>query len=275
MLGAPVHGIVALVTGRPHEAPGPFRSHQIHDGDPYELRDGHAVHCMTASERHGRANLVGGRVLASDPAVAGSVGVDVGFSFNDGKNLRAPDISTGVGDQPGWMRTAPPLAVEYAGPGQDEVEMQAKIHELLAAGTRYLWVVRLTGPLRVEVYTPGEPLRVVDGDGILTAPGVLANPVPVRSLVDERAADEVMFRNLLAAHGYDGLDAVREEGREEGRVEGERQAQIRSIETILHARGLSMTPAQLARLRACSDADVLTRWLVRSAAATSVDAAVD
>jgi hypothetical protein len=161
-----------------------FRSDQIRDGDPYELRDGHVVKCMTAGERHARANLEGGRVLATDPAVAGAAGVDAGFSFNERRNLRAPDISVGVGTTPGWMREAPPLAVEYADVGQDEPELQRKIREMLAAGTRVFWVVRLTGTLRVEVYAAGEAMRVVEADGELTAPGILRNAVPVRALVD-------------------------------------------------------------------------------------------
>jgi hypothetical protein len=85
------------MSGPPHEAPGPFRAHQIRDGDPYELSDGHAIRCMTAGERHARANLEGGRVLATDPAVNGAVGVDAGFSFNGDRNLRPPDLSVGVG----------------------------------------------------------------------------------------------------------------------------------------------------------------------------------
>ncbi len=250
------------MSGHPHEAPGPFRSYQIRDGDPYELRDGHAVHCMTAGERHARANLAGGRVLATDPEVAGAAGVDAGFSFNKNANLRAPDISTGVGDGPGWMRTAPPLAVEYAGSSQDEDELQSKIHELLAAGTRYLWVVRLHGPLRVEVYTPGEAMRVVDAEGVLTAPGVLKNPVPVPALVDGPAANAATLRNLLNAEGYESLDDVRAEG------------QIRAIETVLTARGIPAAGKQLDRLRACRDGATLTRWLMQSVTAANVDAAL-
>lgn len=259
------------MSGYPREAPGPFRADQIHDGDHYELSDGHAIHCMTAGERHARANLAGGRVLATDPAVGGAVGVDAGYSFNDQRNLRAPDISTGVGDGTGWMRSAPPLAVEYAGHSQDEVELQAKIRELLAAGTRYLWVVRLTGPLRVEVYTADAPVRVVDGEDVLTAPGVLQNPVPVRALVDGKAANAATLRNLLNAEGYASLDEVRAEGRAEAAFE----AQVRAIETVLQARGLAVSGELLTRLRGCRDPALLSRWLVQSATATNAAAALD
>src|SRR5262245_15617195 len=112
-------------------SPGPFRADSIREGDRYELPNGHPIYCTPAGPRGGKANLVGGEVLDTDPVVQ-SAGVDVGFSQNPG-HLRAPDISVGdFADEPGWATRAPPLAVEYADTGQDEAELQAKIAELLA-----------------------------------------------------------------------------------------------------------------------------------------------
>ncbi len=267
------------MSGHPHEAPGPFRSHQIRDGDPYELSDGHAIRCMTAGERHARANLEGGRVLATDPAVDGAVGVDAGFSFNGDRNLHAPDLSVGVGTRPGWMRTAPPLAVEYSDTGQDEAQLQQKIREMLEAGTQVFWVVRLTGTIHVEVHTRSEPMRLVGLDGELSAPGILKNAVPVRALVDARAANAATLRNLLNAEGYDSLDEVRAEGERQGETrglrEGERQAQINGIMAVLQTRGLTVAERHRARLQACQDPAQLGRWLVQSVTATSADAALE
>lgn len=267
------------MSGHPHEAPGPFRAHQIRDGDPYELSDGHAIRCMTAGERHARANLEGGRVLATDPAVNGAVGVDAGFSFNGDRNLRAPDLSVGVGTRPGWMRTAPPLAVEYSDTGQDEAQLQQKIREMLEAGTQIFWVVRLNGTVHVEVHTRGEPARIVGIDDELSAPGILKNPVPVRALVDAGAANAATLRNLLNAEGYESLDEVRAEGESRGERrglhEGERQAQIRGIVAVLQTRGFSVSERHMARLQACQDPSQLGRWLIQSVTATSADAALE
>ncbi len=204
------------MSSRPlHRAPGPFSVHQIRDGDPYELADGHPVECLPSGGRHARANVSGGLTLETDPEVD-AAGFDAGFT-PDERNLRAPDIAVGnVPDAPGWVSGAPPLAVEYADIGQDEAGLRDKVAALLAAGTRYVWVVRLAGPRRVEVHerdggrfvaTPGQELR---------APGVLRNPVPVEALYDADAAHRVALRNLLQRQGYEDLDAVREEGREEG-----------------------------------------------------------
>src|ERR1700741_4229134 len=125
-----------MATRIPHLGnPGPFRADQLHSGDPYELSNGHPVHCLPTGRRGGRATSVGDGVLASDPAVP-DVGVDVGYSPSP-ETLRAPDLSVGeIPDEPGWAQGAPPLAVEYADTGQDEADLQIKIRELFAAGTR-------------------------------------------------------------------------------------------------------------------------------------------
>ncbi|HYU33148.1 MAG TPA: Uma2 family endonuclease [Thermoanaerobaculia bacterium] len=178
---------------------GPFRADQIRPGDPYELSNGHPIYCMPMGGRGGKAASVGNSVLASDPAVE-EVGVDVGFSPSP-ETLRAPDLSVGqISDQPGWSQGAPTLAVEYADTDQDEADLQIKIQELLAAGTRHFWVVRLTGPW-VEVHQPGQKPRIAHPGEDLEAPGALANPVPVEALYDRDAARRVIFRNLLQRQG--------------------------------------------------------------------------
>lgn len=64
--------------------------------------------------------------------------MDVGVEFNEGKNLRAPDIVIGTTEErPGWSRKIPPLVVEFADVGQDERDLQAKIRELHEAWTQY------------------------------------------------------------------------------------------------------------------------------------------
>ena len=191
---------------------GPFRADQIPEGSPYELKNGHPILCMGSGDRHGSGNADGVKVLGTDPAVV-RAGVDVGFSFGEGESLRAPDISVGnLKGVPGWAQAAPPLAVEYADRGQDEGELQDKIAELLREGTRFVWVVRLSGPLRVEVYEPGKPVRLVNADEELTAPDILQNPVPVRALVDPEASNEATLRNLLNRKGYRSLEDVEAKG---------------------------------------------------------------
>src|SRR4051812_31252764 len=127
------------------EAPGPFRAEHIREGSRYELSDGHPIYCMPTGRRGGRSNLLGGGTLGTDPAVV-SAGVDIGFTSAP-EQLRAPDVAVGnFANEPGYEHGVPPLAVEYADRGQDAAELQEKISEFLAAGTKLIWVVRLTGP---------------------------------------------------------------------------------------------------------------------------------
>ena len=256
---------------------GPFRAHQIEDGSPYELSNGHAIHCMTAGGRHGSRQLDGGKVLGTDPKVKGNAGIDVGYTWNDGENLRAPDLVVGnvERDVPGWQTKPPLLAVEYADKGQDEQELQKKIRELLEAGTQYFWVVRLQGPLRVEVYERNKPIQIVGADDKLYAPDVLSNPVSVRSLVDEGEANRAALTNLLNREGYQNLDEVRAEGRVEGRTEGELLGQAKALLLILKGRNLVVSEVVEQRIFACKDAAQMTRWLARSVHAASAEDVVE
>ena len=198
-------------------------------GAPYELSNGRAIECLPAGGRHSRSNAVGTIAVETDPAVE-SAGVDTGYAFS-AKDLRAPDIAVGnVPEEAGWVRGVPPLAIEYADTGQDETELQQKITDLLQAGTRYIWVVRLHGPRRVEVYEPNRPCRILTVGQQLEAPGVLQNPLPMEALYDRNAAHEAALRNLLQRRGYENLDAVFEEGREEGFEKGIEKGRTEGLE---------------------------------------------
>ena len=246
-------------------APGPFRADQIPEGSRYELSDGHAILCLPAGRRGARSNLLGGEVLETDPAVV-SAGVDLGYSSGP-RELRAPDVAVGdFPNEPGWTSVAPPLTVEYADTGQDEAELQDKIKELLAAGTKHIWVVRLTGPRRVEVYEPGKAMRIAQPGAELHAPGILQNPVAVLALFDRDAAHEATLRNLLQRRGYSSLDAVRDEGRDEGQLTHARAA----LRRVLARRGLTLTTAEATRIEVCADLATLDRWLDEAVVAPSV-----
>jgi Uma2 family endonuclease len=253
---------------------GPFRAAHLRSGDPYELSNGHPITCLPKGGRRSKAMSVGSGVLASDPAVE-DVGVDTGFSPSP-EILRAPDLSVGaIPDEPGWVRGAPPLAVEYADTGQDEADLQVKIRELLAAGTRYVWVVRLTGPRRVEVHQQGQGMSLLHPGEQLTAPGVLANPVPVEALYDRAAARQVIFRNLLAREGYASLEEVRTEGQTEGRAEGKLEGLRQAVIEVLAGRGLAVDDDLRSALARCADPAVLGAAVCRAATASGQQASAE
>ncbi|CAK0781788.1 Uma2 domain-containing protein [Gammaproteobacteria bacterium] len=267
-------------------ATGPFRAAGLRSGDPYELSQGHPIVCMPTGGRGSRANLVGASVLDSDPQVQ-AAGVDTGYALTE-DTLRAPDIAVGnVTDQPGWVAGAPPLAVEYADTGQDEQDLRTKIEELLAAGTRYIWVVRLRGPRRVQVYESGREMKMLGPGEMLTAPGILKNPVPVEALYDRDAAHEMTLCNLLQRRGYANLEAVfsegemkgREKGEVEGRVKGEAEGRAKGkadgiIEAILElfaTRDIDISNEVRAQLATATDADRLKMFLRAAAISKSSD----
>lgn len=238
---------------------GPFRADQIRPGDRYELSDGHPIYCAPTGSRGSRRNLIGGSVLDTDPLVT-EAGIDTGYSPAPNA-LRAPDIAVGnVPDAPGWVAGSPPLAVEYADSGQDEQELQDKIVDLMGAGTRFIWVVRLVGPRRVEVYEAGKPTRTVAEDGELVAPGILENAVPVRAMYDREAAHEATLRNLLQRRGYASVEEVRAEGK------------AAAILSVLAARGFVPDDALRARVLACRDDAELDRLLALAVTTASIDA---
>ncbi len=231
---------------------GPFRVDQIVEGSRYELSRGHPVYCAPAGRRHGAEHVFGSLAVGTDPGVAGSVGVDVGFTC-DSQTLRAPDLAVGgFANEPGFAPGTPRLAIEYADRGTDHADLRRKIDEFLRAGTEAVWVVRLTGPRRVEVHTEagGRPTRF-DHDDELPAVGGLSGPIPVAALFDKERAEQVAFHNLLARHGYRSLDDVRSEAREEGR-ELARRPLLRLIALEAAARGLPLDEERSAQLAGSS-----------------------
>jgi Uma2 family endonuclease len=248
---------------------GPFRATHLRSGDPYELSNGHAIFCSPTGGSGSEPNRLGASVVGWDPAV-GEAGVDTGYSPEPGV-LRAPDVAIGnVPNKPGWVAGAPDLAIEYADVGQDEEKLQQKIADLLDAGTRYLWVVRLAGPRRVEVHERGKKVRTVLPGQALTAPGVLKNPVAVEALYDRDEAERATLTNLLQRRGYEDLDAVLAAGREEGREEGRAEGVAASVLAVLEARGIRVTKAARDRVTRCTDAAQLDRWVRRAAVVQKV-----
>jgi Uma2 family endonuclease len=250
---------------------GPFRPDQLQSGDPYELSQGHAVYCAPTGGSGSEPNRLGASVVGWDPAVT-EAGVDTGY-VTEANTLRAPDVAVGnVPNKPGWVSGVPNLAIEYADPGQDEEKLQEKIRDLLVGGTRYLWVVRLTGPRRVEVHEPGKKVRAVLPGESLTAPGVLKNAVPVEALYERSAAERATLTNLLQRRGYEDLDAVLAQGREEGRKDGReeglkvgREETLRAaLIDVLEGRGLPVGEAVRARIEACVDEAQLRQWVRRA-----------
>lgn len=216
--------------------PGPFKPEHLPSKSSYELDQGHPVLCLPTKSKGGRAQLNGGLMIRTVPGV--DAGVEVGFDLGS-DTLRAPDVAIlapGEGDD--WAKQAPPLAIEYADAGQNEKELARKTAQLLAAGTRAVWVVRLVGPNRVEVHTSdADAPRILGAGDDLTLEGVLPRPIPVAAFFDSALAEQVAFRNLLDGFGFKHPEAAFEEGLQEGRQEGRQEGLRAAAVLLLRARG--------------------------------------
>lgn len=210
----------------------PSRVDQVHEGDRYELSEGEAVYCPLATLPQGLPHAIGAMLLGTDPDVS-SIGTGVGHALSE-RTLRAPDLSVGdFGEnEDGWATKAPPLAVEYVVQGQDEADLQLKIRQLLEHGSRFVWVVRLVGPRRVEVYENGRPVRTKLPGERLEAPGVLKSQPLVEVLYDREASFEQTLLNLLERKGYASLDAVLAEGERKGEAKGLHAAVLDACEFL-------------------------------------------
>ena len=148
------------------------------------------------------------------------------------------------------------FAIEYADVGQDEEKLQEKIADLVGAGTKFLWVVRLIGPRRVDVHRPGERMVTLLPGDLLTAPGVLKNAVPVEALYDKSAADRATLNNLLQRQGFEDLETVLSQG---ALVQARR-----SLRRVLERRKLSISAEIEARIEQCQAIGQLEEWQDRA-----------
>lgn len=93
--------------------------------------------------------------------------------------VRAPDVAflrrervAAAGRVRGYWRGAPDLVVEVVSPHDLYTEVEEKVAEWLAHGTRLVFVVN---PQRrtVAVHRPGEPVHLLSGEAVLTAEDVV------------------------------------------------------------------------------------------------------
>jgi Uma2 family endonuclease len=120
------------------------------DGFKYELRRGELIKMPPAGDEHGEIGMTAGRFLGNHvyPNKLGSVfNADTGFRLeSDPDTVRAPDVGFISRERrpprsQGYLLVAPDLAVEVVSPNDSASDVQEKVAEYLAAGSRLVWVV--------------------------------------------------------------------------------------------------------------------------------------
>ncbi len=145
------------------------------DGRRYQLVKGELVEMTPVGRRHGRIALKLGSALGSyvDAQKLGETMVETGFCLEcQPDTVRAPDVSflsterLPPEDHEGFVSGAPDLAVEIVSPGEKDSDVQDKVMDYLAHGTRLVWVVR-PEQRTVTVYRPDGTARLLrEGDAL-------------------------------------------------------------------------------------------------------------
>jgi len=116
----------------------------------YELVRGRLIRMSPVSPSHGRITMALGARLWQHVTTRGlgEVWTEVGFRLASSPDtVRAPDVSfvsanrLPRADARGFYRGAPDLAIEVLSPDETSGEVQDKVREYLAAGTRQVVVV--------------------------------------------------------------------------------------------------------------------------------------
>lgn len=166
------------------------------DGHRYELVRGELRAMPLRGWEHGCESIAIAASLAPHVRrnrLGGVAGADTGFWLTRGPDtVRAPDMAfvrrerlpAGAAGR-GYFDGAPDLAVEVISPNDRYSEVDEKIGEWLAHGTRMVLVVD-TRRRSVTVHRPGQPVRMLGVDDMLNGEDVVPGwTMPVRDILDE------------------------------------------------------------------------------------------
>ena len=153
------------------------------DGNRYELVKGELINLGNSGALHGYIAIILSAALFA-LVTSRKLGVlldsSTAFTMKNG-NKRSPDIAffakerlQGLEELPtGFLEGAPDLVVEILSPGNTVAEIEDKIAEYFANGTRLLWVIS-PGQHYVLVYRSGyEPQRLLTSGDFLEGEDVV------------------------------------------------------------------------------------------------------
>jgi hypothetical protein len=148
---------------------------------------------------------------------------------------------------------------------QRRADLETRARLLVERGVRRVFAVFVTQGTVVEWSREDDSWRALAAGAVIADP-CLAQPLPVRALLDAAAADEAVARALVARRH----PVIEEFGQTRYR-HGEIDTLRRSLRNVLARRGLALDARQRARIEACVDPDMLDEWLCRAATATHAD----
>jgi Uma2 family endonuclease len=163
------------------------------DGLRHEIDAGELLVMTRPNSRHGAAQINVGSILRDFVRrnKLGRVFSESGFIL--GRNpeiLRGPDVafvrSERLAEIPedGWGELGPDLVIEIVSPSDTARQMDRKVRQYLAAGTRAVWLV-YPDTKSVHVFEPGVVVRIVDFNGVVSSPIALPGfELPVQDIFE-------------------------------------------------------------------------------------------
>lgn len=161
------------------------------DGLRHELDAGELLVMTRPNSKHGIYQARIARILGNHVSSKqlGEIVTESGFILGHNPEiLRGPDVAfvpaNRVASLPdeGWADFAPDLVVEIVSPSDTARELDRKVHQYLAAGTRAIWLV-YPETKSVHVFEPGGSARIVEHDGVVSSPNAVAGfELPVRDI---------------------------------------------------------------------------------------------
>jgi len=167
-------------------------SHAGGEAKRLELAGGEIVEMAPTGGLHGLVTMELSRLIANyvrEQGLGVVIAAETGFILAANPyTVRAPDIAFIARDRvpkpipPRYFSLAPDLAVEVVSPSDVAQDVRRKVIDFLQAGTRLVWVV-YPETQTVDVYRPGQDVRVVDAQGTLQGEDVLPGfELPLREV---------------------------------------------------------------------------------------------
>jgi len=168
------------------------RSHQGGESARLELVRGEIVEMAPTGGLHGLVTMELSRLVANyvrEQGLGVVIAAETGFILaTNPDTVRAPDVAFIAKDRlprpvpQRYFPLPPDLAVEVVSPSDVAQDVRRKVIDFLQAGTRLVWVV-YPETQTVDVYRPGQDVRVVDAQGVLQGEDVLPGfELPLRAL---------------------------------------------------------------------------------------------
>ena len=242
----------------------------------YEVEDGRVKYVAPADEPHGTRHSKISALLEAHARDDFEVASDMLTRTSEFDDM-APDVSVfpRERDEAGG-RKLEQLAFEVAST-ESLSEAGRKANKLMGRGVRRVFVIDVARQRAFEWSLEQQAFRTLERDSVIKD-HALAAPLPIEALVYAAKADDAVAHALLVKQNpvlEAALATRRVEGKLAGMAEGKLAGMAEALMAVLTARGLTLQPADAARMLAEGDATTLRRWLTAAANCSSVHELLD